>query len=150
MAQFDKDGYLIVRGLLTPDEVTKITAEVEREDGVRKFAFRRDDGAGGKSQMALWNMPGEGVWHATSLWPLNRSPQAARSACPNPAAGDDLTGHVSRNVRIVESMEKLLHVAAPNELYHYHTKLIMKDASEGPRAGKGSGRFAWHMDYGYW
>lgn len=76
--------------------------------------------------------------------------RATRSCCDS--TGDDLTGHVSRNVRIVESMETLLRVdkAAGNELYHYHTKLIMKDAGKGSVAGGGSGRFAWHQDYGYW
>ena len=29
------------------------------------------------------------------------------------------------------------------ELYHYHSKLLMKE----PRTG---GRFLWHQDYGYW
>jgi ectoine hydroxylase-related dioxygenase (phytanoyl-CoA dioxygenase family) len=47
-------------------------------------------------------------------------------------------------------MEALLRVKAPNELYHYHTKLIMKDAGKGAGKGSGSGRFAWHQDYGYW
>ena len=29
------------------------------------------------------------------------------------------------------------------EIYHYHTKLLMKE----PRTG---GKFLWHQDYGYW
>jgi ectoine hydroxylase-related dioxygenase (phytanoyl-CoA dioxygenase family) len=29
------------------------------------------------------------------------------------------------------------------EVYHYHTKLMMKEAYTG-------GQFVWHQDYGYW
>src|SRR5260370_1119393 len=40
---------------------------------------------------------------------------------------------------IVNSTEKLL----DGEVYHYHSKMIMKDARVG-------GAWAWHQDYGYW
>jgi ectoine hydroxylase len=40
---------------------------------------------------------------------------------------------------IVNSAEKLLE----GEVYHYHSKMIMKDAKVG-------GAWAWHQDYGYW
>ena len=53
--------------------------------------------------------------------------------------GDDLWGMVSRSNRIVGSMEKLL----DGEVYHYHSKLILKKPTEG-------GAWEWHQDYGYW
>ena len=53
--------------------------------------------------------------------------------------GDGLYGAFSRSRRLVDSMEKLL----DGEVYHYHSKVILKD----PRMG---GAFAWHQDYGYW
>ena len=40
---------------------------------------------------------------------------------------------------VVNSAEKLL----GGEVYHYHSKMIMKDAKVG-------GAWAWHQDYGYW
>jgi ectoine hydroxylase-related dioxygenase (phytanoyl-CoA dioxygenase family) len=40
---------------------------------------------------------------------------------------------------IVNSAERLLE----GEVYHYHSKMIMKDAKVG-------GAWAWHQDYGYW
>ncbi len=40
---------------------------------------------------------------------------------------------------MVNSAEKLL----GGEVYHYHSKMIMKDAKVG-------GAWAWHQDYGYW
>ncbi len=53
--------------------------------------------------------------------------------------GDTIYGMVARCESIVNSAEKLL----GGEVYHYHSKMIMKDAKVG-------GAWAWHQDYGYW
>ncbi|MGA8027443.1 MAG: phytanoyl-CoA dioxygenase family protein [Bryobacteraceae bacterium] len=53
--------------------------------------------------------------------------------------GDTLYGMFARCESIVDSAEKLL----GGEVYHYHSKMIMKDAKVG-------GAWAWHQDYGYW
>jgi ectoine hydroxylase len=53
--------------------------------------------------------------------------------------GDTLYGMFARCETIVNSAEKLLE----GEVYHYHSKMIMKDAKVG-------GAWAWHQDYGYW
>jgi hypothetical protein len=53
--------------------------------------------------------------------------------------GDGVYGMFARCERIVRSAEKLL----DGEVYHYHSKMIMKDAKVG-------GAWAWHQDYGYW
>jgi ectoine hydroxylase len=53
--------------------------------------------------------------------------------------GDTIYGMVARSESIVASAEKLL----DGEVYHYHSKMIMKDARVG-------GAWAWHQDYGYW
>lgn len=52
---------------------------------------------------------------------------------------DDLYGMFSRNRRIVDRVEQIL----DDEPYHYHSKMIMKEARTG-------GAWAWHQDYGYW
>jgi len=52
---------------------------------------------------------------------------------------DTVYGAVARCESIVGSAEKLL----DDEVYHYHSKMIMKDAKVG-------GAWAWHQDYGYW
>lgn len=52
---------------------------------------------------------------------------------------DTIYGAVARCESIVGSAEKLL----DDEVYHYHSKMIMKDARVG-------GAWAWHQDYGYW
>ena len=53
--------------------------------------------------------------------------------------GDTIYGMFARCESIVNSAEKLLR----GEVYHYHSKMIMKDAKVG-------GAWAWHQDYGYW
>ncbi|MEC8653234.1 MAG: phytanoyl-CoA dioxygenase family protein [Planctomycetota bacterium] len=53
--------------------------------------------------------------------------------------GDDLYGVLSRTARVVERAEEL----TGGEVYHYHSKLILKDPEVG-------GAWAWHQDYGYW
>jgi ectoine hydroxylase len=53
--------------------------------------------------------------------------------------GDTLYGMFARCETIVNSAEKLLE----GEVYHYHSKMIMKDTKVG-------GAWAWHQDYGYW
>src|SRR6186713_3118865 len=52
---------------------------------------------------------------------------------------DTLYGMIARSQSIVESAEKIL----GDEVYHYHSKMIMKDARVG-------GAWTWHQDYGYW
>ncbi|GFS22834.1 ectoine dioxygenase-like [Elysia marginata] len=46
---------------------------------------------------------------------------------------------VGRCEKVVTTAEKLL----GGEVYHYHTKLMMKEAYTG-------GAHVWHQDYGYW
>jgi hypothetical protein len=53
--------------------------------------------------------------------------------------GDTIYGMFARCESIVNSAETIL----DGEVYHYHSKMIMKDAKVG-------GAWAWHQDYGYW
>ena len=53
--------------------------------------------------------------------------------------GDNIYGMFSRSSRVVDVVEQLL----GEEVYHYHSKMIMKQAHTG-------GAWAWHQDYGYW
>jgi len=53
--------------------------------------------------------------------------------------GDGIYGMFARCNKLVDSVEQLLN----DEVYHYHSKMIMKDARVG-------GAWAWHQDYGYW
>lgn len=53
--------------------------------------------------------------------------------------GDGIYGMIARSQKVVDSVEQLL----VDEAYHYHSKMIMKEAKVG-------GAWAWHQDYGYW
>jgi ectoine hydroxylase len=53
--------------------------------------------------------------------------------------GNGIYGMVARSARIVDSMEAIL----DGEVYHYHSKMILKDPEVG-------GAWTWHQDYGYW
>ncbi len=53
--------------------------------------------------------------------------------------GSGIYGRIARSHKLVDSVEQLL----DDEVYHYHSKMIMKEAKVG-------GAWAWHQDYGYW
>ena len=53
--------------------------------------------------------------------------------------GNGIYGMIARSERVVNRIEQLLE----DEAYHYHSKMILKDAKVG-------GAWAWHQDYGYW
>ena len=53
--------------------------------------------------------------------------------------GDEIYGMFARCERVTNTAEQILN----DEAYHYHSKMIMKDAKVG-------GAWTWHQDYGYW
>lgn len=53
--------------------------------------------------------------------------------------GNNIYGMYARCSRVVDTTEQLL----GGEVYHYHSKMILKDPEIG-------GAWAWHQDYGYW
>ena len=53
--------------------------------------------------------------------------------------GDGIYGMVARCRKLVNRVEELM----GGEVYHYHSKMVLKDAKVG-------GAWAWHQDYGYW
>ncbi len=110
IAQFHRDGYLLVRGLFDPEETRMMLSAARGDDTIGQNAFNVTDAAGRKSKMTLWNHP-----------------------------SDDIFGAVARCRRMVDTSERLL----GDEVYHYHSKLSMKE----PRVG---GAWEWHQDYGYW
>ncbi|KAK8387063.1 hypothetical protein O3P69_018016 [Scylla paramamosain] len=108
---YKNNGYILVRNILTKEEVTKVRVAVESSEGIQAHAQGKADGEKTKSKMALWNHP-----------------------------GNDVSGMLARMERVAGTMEQLM---GGDEVYHYHSKLMMKDAYTG-------GRHVWHQDYGYW
>jgi len=107
---FERDGYIILPGLLDGYELAEVEKALKEDESVVKHAFELNDSQGLKSRLSLWNQPGE-----------------------------DITGMIARCHKVASTMEDLL----GGEVYHYHTKLMMKEAKTG-------GAFVWHQDYGYW
>merc|ERR1719400_237414 len=57
------------------------------------------------------------------------------------SSSEEIKQHAyGRSSRVVSTFEQLL---GGEELYHYHSKLMMKEAETG-------GQHVWHQDYGYW
>lgn len=120
----------MARGPLTPTEVQNF-----HERGwvlARRFFAEEEIALLGKAaredreldQRSFGRADGEGGTVRLSLW-------------NHP--GDTIYGMFARCESLVNSAEALL----GGEVYHYHSKMIMKDARTG-------GAWAWHQDYGYW
>lgn len=79
LAQYAREGYLMVRGLFDHNEMRTLLDFARADENLAAGAYERRDGAGGHSKLALWNQ-----------------------------AGDDLYGLFARSPRIVDRMEQLL------------------------------------------
>jgi len=110
LTRYNEDGYLLVRGMLSKEEVG-LLGRTAREDRVLdQHSSGRADGEGGTIRLSLWNHPTNTIY-----------------------------GVIARSESMVGYAEQIL----GGEVYHYHSKMIMKDAKVG-------GAWAWHQDYGYW
>lgn len=78
VAQFQQDGFLIVKSLFDQEEMSMLR-RAKTDEAFQKHAYGLQDGEGGITKLTLWN-----------------------------EAGDDLFGLVSRCHRVVDSMEQLL------------------------------------------
>ncbi|XP_046562117.1 L-proline trans-4-hydroxylase-like isoform X1 [Haliotis rubra] len=107
---FEEFGYIIIRGILDSEEITKLRRSIEDNEELMKNSFELSDGEEGKSRACVWSHP-----------------------------GNDVAGLVVRSQKVAGTCEKLM----GGEVYHYHSKLMMKEARTG-------GKFVWHQDYGYW
>lgn len=110
LAEFDKDGFLLLPDLFDAEEIGLLRRSAKEDKQLDDHSFGRDDGEGGTVRLSLWNHPGQGVY-----------------------------GAFARCDRLVSVAEQILR----DEPYHYHSKMIMKDARVG-------GAWTWHQDYGYW
>jgi ectoine hydroxylase-related dioxygenase (phytanoyl-CoA dioxygenase family) len=79
VAAFERDGYIVVRGLLREDEIALLANAARKDAALFASRYSVEDDSGRKTLMAEWNH-----------------------------AGDDIYGMVSRSRRIVAAMEQLL------------------------------------------
>jgi ectoine hydroxylase-related dioxygenase (phytanoyl-CoA dioxygenase family) len=111
VAEFQRQGFLVVNPLLDAAEVELLRNIAKADHELCSRAASRADGEGG----------------------------AVKLTVSNDLPDDTIYGAIVRSRRIVKSMELLL----GDEVYHYHHKMILKEALIG-------GAWAWHQDYGYW
>ncbi len=93
----------------------------DEEAGLLRRASREDPAM---AKRAVLRDDGEGGQSKITLWNM---------------AGDDLFSLFSRSERMVDAMDQLL----GGESYHWHSKMMQKEA-------RGGGAWVWHQDYGYW
>ena len=89
LADYKKDGYLIVRNFLAPGEIEKLYDIAIGDDTLRKHAFDLNDQTGKKTKLTLWYNP-----------------------------GDDAYGLLTRSKRMVESAGQLLEGDSPVCHFH--------------------------------
>ena len=65
-AAFDRDGYIIVRGLFDDAETELLRTAMERDPAIRDHLFDRGDAEGFKTRMAVWNHAGDNVYGLTA------------------------------------------------------------------------------------
>ena len=79
IADYHRDGFVIARGMFSPEETTLIRTSAEQDDALHQAAYFRSDSTGSRTRMTVWTDP-----------------------------GDDIFGLFSRCERIVDSMEALI------------------------------------------
>jgi len=79
IADYERDGYLIVKNFLSEGEVNKLYKIAVEDDAMRKHSFDLNDQTGKKTKLALWYTP-----------------------------GNDAYGLLTRSKRMVESADKLM------------------------------------------
>jgi ectoine hydroxylase-related dioxygenase (phytanoyl-CoA dioxygenase family) len=67
--QFDRDGYVLVNDVFSPEEVAILINEVERAERLKKHTSNMPDAEGRSSKLALWMDAGQDVFGAVTTSP---------------------------------------------------------------------------------
>ena len=62
LAEYRRDGFLIVRQMFTPEEITLLGDTARRDKALDEHAIDRADSQGTASRLALWNHPGDNIY----------------------------------------------------------------------------------------
>jgi pyrroloquinoline quinone (PQQ) biosynthesis protein C len=72
--QYHREGYLIIKAFLKPEEAAKLYEVAVEDDAVSKNAININDSSGKKSKLSLWYKPGNDIYglltRSKSLWRL--------------------------------------------------------------------------------
>jgi ectoine hydroxylase len=61
-ADYERDGYVIVRGLFDAEETGLLREAIEHDPQIAAHFYDRKDAGGKSTKMALWNHPGDSVY----------------------------------------------------------------------------------------
>jgi ectoine hydroxylase len=61
-ADFDRDGYVLVRGFFDAEETALLRQAMETDPTVKANFYNRGDAEGAVTRMVTWNQPGDGVY----------------------------------------------------------------------------------------
>ena len=62
LADYHRDGYVLVRGLFDGDEINLLRRAIEEDPQLRASLYDRTDADGKATRMATWNHPGDSVY----------------------------------------------------------------------------------------
>ena len=62
VSDYNRDGYVIVRNFLQPEEVSKLYTIAIEDDTMQKHSFDLNDQTGKKTKLALWYTPGNDAY----------------------------------------------------------------------------------------
>jgi ectoine hydroxylase-related dioxygenase (phytanoyl-CoA dioxygenase family) len=89
LADYHRDGYLLIRNFCSADEIAKLYKTAVEDDAMRKNALDLNDLSGKKTRLSLWFTP-----------------------------GDDVFGYLTRSEKMVSSIAQLLDSDAPVCHFH--------------------------------
>ncbi len=89
LADYHRDGYLLIRNFCSPAEIDKLYKTAIEDDAMRKNALDLNDRSGKKTRLSLWFTP-----------------------------GNDVFGYLTRSEKIVSSIAQLLDSNAPVCHFH--------------------------------
>jgi ectoine hydroxylase len=59
---YERDGFVMIRGLFDADETTILRTAIEQDPRLRASLYERKDAEGKATRMATWNHPGDSVY----------------------------------------------------------------------------------------
>lgn len=69
LADYHRDGYVLLPGLFTPTEVKAMLDDVEGGERVASHTRGNEDATGRKAKLAIWHELGDDIWAAVSTNP---------------------------------------------------------------------------------
>ncbi len=61
-SQFDQDGYVVIKGFFSPEEVQLLHGTAVEDDVINRQSFDFNDSKGLRTKLALWYTPGDDVY----------------------------------------------------------------------------------------